>query len=118
MRVAASLNSLLECGLDDWVHAALVASVAKSVGGAETEAEIEALSLTLIRNVVEAGYMQLGDVVRDVGFRAWSMPSAQAIDQATRQWQALDHLPDMTELYWLANTPAGDAHARAQSNAT
>ncbi|HUP69039.1 MAG TPA: hypothetical protein VM142_04400 [Acidimicrobiales bacterium] len=70
MATSEMIDELLIRGADDWVMAAEVAWIAKSVGGADTDREVLSLSVRTIRAVVAEGLMQVGDVT-DSGFFEW-----------------------------------------------
>lgn len=106
------IDELLIRGADDWVMAADVAWLAKSVGSAVTDQEVLNLSIHTIRAVVTEGLMQLGDVT-DGGFFEWDLTPEASIEKVERDWNALGRLPDLGEVCWLANTPAGDTRAKA-----
>lgn len=106
------IDELLLRGADDWVPAAEVAWVAKSTGGAASDEEVLDTSIAAIRHVVMNGLMEVGDVT-DGGFFAWDMDPRGAVEKVARDWRALGRSPDLGEVCWLANTPAGDARVGA-----
>jgi len=97
-------------GCDDWVNAAEVTSVAKFTGHAQSEDEIRSVSLKLIREVVQQGLMEIGDLP-DEGRRLklWPMTSQECLDRVEREWNALGRNPSLGEICWLQNTDKGDA---------
>lgn len=111
MAASRMIDQLLLRGSDDWVTAADVAWVAKSVGGATSDHEIQELALAAITEVVTRGLMQVGDVT-DGGFFEWEETPDEALETVARAWRALGRSPDLGEVCWLANTPAGDARAQ------
>jgi hypothetical protein len=111
MATEALIDELLRSGADDWVTAAEVAWIAKSIGSATTDHDIEALSMELIHVVLAAGLMEAGDVT-DAGFLAWGVPPDEATARIERSWERLGHLPDIGDVCWLANTDAGSRRAR------
>ena len=112
-----SVDELLTCGADDWVDAAEVAWVARSVGGATTEAEIRELSIDLIREVLEQGFMRIGDVTKE-GFRPWPLSSGDAVLRVRNEWTALGRGPRLGEIFWLENTETGDQRSRRVRNSS
>jgi hypothetical protein len=106
------IKELLLKGADDWIMAADVAWIAKSMSGASTDDEVADLALATISEVVSQGLMQLGDVT-DGGFFEWDLSPALAIERAARHWRSLGRLPDVGEVCWLANTAAGDLQAKS-----
>jgi hypothetical protein len=113
MKYQMCIDDLLVRGCDDWVDACEVASVAIEVGGAKAESDIRELSLELIRNVVQQGLMELGDV--DVageweskeGFRKWDLPIQESVNRVEREWNALGRNPTLWEVCWLQITDKG-----------
>ena len=106
------MEVLLKSGLYDWVQAAEVVSIAMEDGGAGTDREKRELSLRLIREVLGRGWMRIGDVDVNVpgaeGFTEWDLSIDDALDKVRREWNALGRLPELWELFWLANTEDGD----------
>ena len=109
------IDELLIQGADDWVMAADVAWLAKSVVGAMSDEEVLDIATTVINEVVTAGLMQIGDVT-DGGFFEWDLPTGEVVERVAREWRALGRLPDVGEICWLANTTAGDARAEVVRN--
>lgn len=110
MTIQACIDDLLMRGCDDWVNAAEVTSVAKFTGHAQSEDEIRSVSLKLIREVVQQGLMEIGDLP-DEGRRLklWPMTSQECLDRVEREWNALGRNPSLGEICWLQNTDKGDA---------
>ena len=106
------VDELLMRGADDWVMAVDVAWLASSVGGADTDHEVLTLSVQTIRAVVGEGLMQIGDVTEG-GFFGWDLKPEAAVEKVARDWIALGRPPDLGDVCWLANTPAGDPRAKA-----
>lgn len=106
------IDELLIRGANDWVMAADVAWLAKSVGGVDTDQEVFSLSVRTIQAVVNEGLMMVGDVT-DGGFFEWDLTPEAALAKVEREWSVLGRLPDLGDVCWLANTPAGDTRAKA-----
>src|SRR5262245_7076167 len=105
------IDELLRAGLDDWLHAPEVASVAQFVGGATADDLNRDLSLDLVREVVQRGLMKVGDL-RKEGFREWQMTPEAAIARVVREWSALGRRPRLGELFWLEITDEGTMKAK------
>jgi hypothetical protein len=60
MPLEICVAEVLTRGLDDWIQAAEVASVAKLTGGQSTSSEIEALALSIIEDLVNRELMKPG----------------------------------------------------------
>jgi len=114
MRLESCVRDLLKRGVGDWIQAAEVASVAKSIGGASTDTEIRALAVALVRKVLEDGLMAIGDLRRD-GFQSWNVPVREAVSRVDRDWTALGRSPNIGDLFWLSNTEEGDRRAQQLS---
>ncbi len=78
-------------------------------------AGIRKLSGETIRTVLREGLMTAGDVTH-AGFCPWNISGEQAIERIERDWTALGRGPNLGEICWLSNTPAGDARAKSSSN--
>lgn len=100
------IEELVTRGSDDWVDAAEVAWVAKSIGGVRDDESMRVLSIALIRRVLEDGLMEIGEV-GDGGFFEWGLPVDEAVDRADRAWRDLDRAPNLGDVCWLANTEEG-----------
>ncbi len=104
------ISELVLRGSDDWVYAAEAVSIIRSLdaGGSE-ENEMQA-AIKLITAVLERGLMEAGDIGQE-GFRTWQMSTQESIQQIRNSMESLNRLPDIGEICWLSNTPAGDSLA-------
>ncbi|HLI37208.1 MAG TPA: hypothetical protein VKV80_07680 [Streptosporangiaceae bacterium] len=105
------IDELLVRGADDWVDAAEVAWLAKSVGKATTDEDVKKVSFDLIRAVLLAGLMEAGEVAGG-GFFAWNISPTDSVNRIEHAWEILGRLPDIGEVCWLANTAAGNQRAQ------
>ncbi len=115
MILSSCIDEILLLGLDDWIQASEIASVARTVGGARSENQVRALSIEIIRAVVQGGLMKAGNVTQD-GFREWGQSPNDAVERIAGQWAALGRGPDLGEICWLSNTEEGDRRARRLEN--
>lgn len=106
------IDDLVVRGISDWIQAAEVAWVAKSLGGAKAQDDIAAVALDLIRTVLLGGLMEAGEVT-DGGFIGWDVPVQVAASRIEHEWARLGRLPNLGEVCWLANTAAGNKRAEA-----
>jgi hypothetical protein len=107
MRIQRCVDDLVKRGADDWIQAAEVAWVAKSIGEASTDTDVRDLALELIREVVQHGLMEIGEVAADA-FRKCPLSPEEALSRVTREWMPLSGLPDLGDVCWLCNTEAGN----------
>jgi len=97
-------------GCDDWVNIAEVTSVAKFTGGAQSADEIRDLSLKLVREVVQQGLMEIGDLPdQSRRLALWPLTPQECLDRVEREWNALGRNPSLGEICWLQNTDKGNA---------
>ena len=106
-----ALDEVIVRGLEDWLMAASVVSVAIHTAGAETDDEVRDVSVALIRRLLEDGLVRAGDVT-DSGFEPWDLPVDAAMERVEREWNALGALPNLGEVCWLDNTEEGERRAR------
>jgi hypothetical protein len=110
MTIQACIDDLLMRGCDDWVNAAEVTSVVKFTGHAQSEDEIRSLSLKLIREVVQQGLMEIGDLPEEGRhLKLWPLTPQQCLDRVERDWNVLGRNPSLGEICWLQNTDKGNA---------
>lgn len=117
MRLQRCVDDLLVRGTVDVIQAAELAGVAATVGGAATQDEIRELSLDLIREVLQQGFMRIGDLnlIEKAGFKngfcefcEWGIPAKEALARVQREWKALGRGPALGEICWLCNTEKGN----------
>lgn len=109
------IDELVMRGLGDWVMAAEVVSVVKERATLDQDEAIRSEAMACIRAVVERGLMIVGDVTDD-GFAAWEATQQESLARAEAAFDALTGLPNLGEVCWLSNTPAGDEHARDKAS--
>jgi hypothetical protein len=110
MRVDQCVADLLLRGLADWIDAAEVASVARTVGGARTEHEVRELSLQLLRELLGRGLMEVG-AVTESGFEPWRVAVDRALERIESEWRSLPKGPDLGDICWLNLTEKGQTRA-------
>ena len=115
--VDACVEEVLKRGLEDWIQAAEVASVAKVTGGQRTDLGIQTLALEVVAELVRSRLMKPGDVTED-GFHEWDLEPDDALNRISREWKALGRLPELGEVCWLSNTSDGDRKAGESSGGT
>lgn len=113
MTLQTCIEDLLIRGLDDWIQAAEVASVARTTGGAQSEEIRRDLSLRLIRKLLEDGLAEAGMVDDQEGFVPWGISVDDAMQRIESDWSTRPTGPELGEVCWLSLTERG--HAQAQS---
>ena len=97
-------DQLLVTGLDDWVHFADVFWTARNLGSTE---DVVASALEAIRQLLEGGLVEVGDVARGSGFQAWDLETSAALNRIEREWRSLGRDPYPGDIGWLRSTPSG-----------
>ena len=112
MKLQACLDDLLIRGMDDWIQATEVASVARTTGATTSEVAVRELSLRLIRTLLEAGLVEVGMVEEQRGFVPWKTPFDDAMQRIESAWCMRPTSPDLGEVCWLSLTEKGEAKAQ------
>jgi len=108
MIIKQCIHDLVMRGCDDWVDACGVASIAINIGHAKSVEEIRDLSLKMIREVVQQGLMEIGDLPQNgQRLELWPMTPQECLDRVEREWDALGRNPNLWEICWLQNTDKG-----------
>jgi hypothetical protein len=104
---ARLIEEVLIRGVDDWVYLAAVGSWSRSLGGATTVEETRAMTLSVIRTLLDEGLCEVGDV-REGGFLEWEVSSEAALERIRTEWERLGPELEPGDICWLANTAKGD----------
>jgi len=102
-------EAILIRGLDDWVRAAEVASIARTVGKMDSNPAARVLAMPVIRCVLEDGTMEVGDVT-DSGFASWGVSASEAMRRIEQDWRE-SASPGLGEVCWLSLTGKGALEA-------
>ena len=102
--IRSVIAELIERGRHDWVHMAEAWWVARSTGGAQSDAEARNLALDAISHAIREGLMQVGDVTIDDGFRPWAGTAEENIARLDREWKRDRPRPEIGEIGWLNTT--------------
>jgi hypothetical protein len=98
-------------GYDDFVNLVEISSrLMRTTGMSGTPLMRETLSV--IRYILEAGLMRVGDLRERVGFVAWLGNTDDALARVEREWLTLGHDPSLGNVCWFENTAAGNERAR------
>ena len=106
-------EDLLVSGLDDWSDASWVFSLALDRAGGDPVVA-RSTAPGLVAALVAGGLAVPGDVAGQ-GHTPWLSSPEDSIHRITTAWPELQsgRSPSPGSVAWLANTAAGDAHARS-----
>ncbi len=103
----AFVDRVLVAAEDDWLGVWELPWIAQSVGGATTPEEVRKLSLAAIREALDAGLVEVGDVT-EVGFRPWQTPPSEACSRIEAEWIRLPNGPKLGDMScWFNLTATG-----------
>jgi hypothetical protein len=106
MTPADVLESLVEeCHVD---HVGLweIINAVRFDLGATTPPEIQALTLRLVRSLLDERSMQVGHPTPDGRhFISWDLPSDRAVSRIEKEWSALGREPNIGEVAWFTSGP-------------
>jgi hypothetical protein len=111
MNTQACIEEILLRGLDDWIQAAELAWVAKSIGQAFSVSDHRALSLSLVRQLLASGLCEPGDVTEPSGFIRWGTPIAATMQRIESCWPNGAPSPELGSCFWLRLTAEGERQA-------
>jgi len=106
MTVAACVDEVLVRGLDDWIQAAEVASIARTHGGAKGDDEMRRTSLEVVEELLRGNLAQIGEV-SGAGFQSWDLSQVAALTKVEADWRVGLNAPALGELFWLNLTEHG-----------
>jgi hypothetical protein len=95
-------------GADDWVA---LGEITCRLGPGLTDDEILHATLEIVREVLDRGWMEIGDTSPEFIPRGWT--TAQALTWIEQEWHRLGSGAEQDYMCWFANTPVGDEVARA-----
>lgn len=100
---------LVDCA-DDWSGPwQLINDIRRQNPEANTDA-VQAQALTILQDLLEAGYIQAGDLVdfKNDTFVPWDLPVDRIIDRIRLEWDGLGRDPKPWEIVWFTSTIAGE----------
>ena len=109
------VSDVLIRGLDDWVQAAEVASVARDVGGAIGASEVLSVSLEVYRSLLIQELMAVGSV-SSMGFCPWTHTVEESLRRIEREWKSLPDGPGIGDICWLEMKRKGRERASRMLN--
>lgn len=100
---------VLKIGEDDWIYLAQVASIVHDEMSHASEQDIINATLGIIRDLVDAEFLVIGDLTGAGGrFKPWWLSTPEAIQQIRTRWLALKRPINLGDVCWFSNTPKGD----------
>jgi len=103
----AMVDRLLMEAADDWVGIWELPWMARSIGGAQDPEGALNLSLQAIRETLDNGLVEVGDVT-EVGFRPWGVTSDEACHRIEREWRRFPDGPRLGDMScWFNLTERG-----------
>ncbi|MBA3464864.1 MAG: hypothetical protein H0T46_33330 [Deltaproteobacteria bacterium] len=103
------MDEVLARGLADWVD---VSEVVWVVTKSRLSANVKALAVQVVTELVSAGLMCAGDLTEH-GFVAWDLSPTAALHRIHTEWEALGRRPELSEICWFSNTEEGDQRAHS-----
>jgi hypothetical protein len=102
------VKDILVSGTDDWVA---FGEITCQLGPGLTDDEILHATLEIVRELLDRGWMEIGDTSPDFVPRGWT--THQALTWIEHEWYRLGSGAKRDYMCWFANTPAGDKLARS-----
>jgi hypothetical protein len=107
MTLGALMDRLLKEAANDWVGVWELPWIAKSMGRAADSEEVLQLSLQIIREALENGLAEVGDVT-DTGFRPWGVSTDEACLRIEHEWRRFPNGPRLGDMScWINLTERG-----------
>ena len=101
------IKDILVSGADDWVA---LGEITCQLGPGLTDDEILRATLEIVRQLLDAGWMEIGDTSPHFVPRGWT--TDQALEWIEQEWHRQGGGAAQAYMCWFANTPAGDERAR------
>lgn len=99
------VREALIAGVDDWVYLGELAALVRAVRGDIPAEHVRTLTCTVVRQLLEEGFVRVGDVVKE-GFRPWTCSTHEALARIEAEWtQDRRLLPG--DICWLESTESG-----------
>jgi hypothetical protein len=101
-------NFLAYCS-DDWTGPWQLARWIRLSDSDADDDKIQARTLEILRDLLEAGYIVAGDADFGSGkFTQWNLSVDQIIDRIHREWDVLGRDPSIWDIVWFVSTTEGD----------
>lgn len=100
-------DRLLSAAEDDWVGVWELASMASSVGGMATPGDVLNSVLPVLKDALEEGLIEIGDVTND-GFQSWGLSVDESCIRIEREWRRFPNGPRLGDIScWINLTDKG-----------
>jgi hypothetical protein len=110
MRHEHVIKDILISGVDDWVA---FGEITCRLGPGLTEDEMLQATLEIVREILERGWMEIGDTSPEFVPRGWT--THQTIAWIEHEWHRLGSGAARDYMCWFANTDTGDRMANDRS---
>jgi hypothetical protein len=101
------IKDILLSGADDWVA---LGEITCQLGPGLTDDEILRATLDVVRQLLDAGWMEIGDTSPRFVPRGWT--TDRALEWIEQEWPRLGRGAERDYMCWFASTPTGDEQAR------
>ena len=105
------IKQTLEAGLDDWIYLDEIVGIVRGHDPDLTGQSLVMTVLDVVRFVLDHDLMQVGEIPN--GFVPWNLTTAQALSRVEAEWQPPGRELTISDICWLASTPAGDRLAES-----
>jgi hypothetical protein len=104
------LESLVEECHQDHVGLWEIVNAVQLDLGSRNPAATQALTLRLVRSLLDERGMQVGHPAPDgQHFVRWDLPPAEAVRRIEQEWSALGREPDIGEVAWFTSPEAAES---------
>lgn len=104
------IEEVAVAGLQDWTSASFLRTLVAEGTAPPAEPDLGPACLGVVAWMVLGGFAELGEVRS--GFQPWPGTPGACLERAVASWLEAGGPHDLGDLFWLDNTPAGDALAR------
>lgn len=109
------VRSVLDRGLDDWVHITEVIDLASQNATAHPARSSQEATRNLIRTLIGEQYCRVGKLSQhsnsSISFEPYSGSESELIDRALSYLESVEFRPSLDGDWWFSNTAKGDAVA-------
>ena len=99
----------------DWVELWLFPHLLHEIGGVRDEAKRREVSMALIRELLESGIIEAGEIDWEKKrFVPWLLGVEETIGRIESEWTQLGREPGMSEIGWFSLTEKGETKAQSK----